>query len=275
MPTIQQEYRKERRRIQSLIRQAAKRGYMLPEDIIPPIPKRPTRASIRRLKNITPTSIYKKAMWVDPLTGEYLSGVEGRQIERQRVAQKSADTRKRKAEERLVSLHHESEAPTKATQTVQYVPDIVELSYDNLMGVIESSMPHANAAIMKYYIEEYVFRYGKRRLIEAFSTERGHVAIAQATEIAQDSDGERAVAWATALEQLLVTEGIISFETYKEAQDMRSQERQEKEVSQEAHEEHEETRKQEARERRILEQYKKREAAYRKEQENRTKKREK
>lgn len=275
MSTIKQEYQKERHRVLSLIRQAAKRGYMIPDDIIPRIPKRPTRASIRHLKNITPSAIYKKAMWVDPLTGDYLSGVEGRQIERQRAAQKSADTRKRKAGERRVSLHHETEEPREATQSVQYVPDIVTLSYDNLMGVIESCMPHVNAAIMKHYIEEYVMRYGKRRLIEVFGTERGMAAIARATEIAEDSDGERAVAWATALEQLLVTEGIITFETYKEAQDMRAHERWEKETAQEVHEEGEETRKREARERRILEQYKKREEAYRKGQETQTKKREK
>lgn len=96
--TIKSQYMKERRRIQSFIRRATKRGYIIPSDILPSIPKNITRASINRLKKITPKNIYEKSEYVSRETGEILTGEKGRAQERKKAAEKAKQTRQKKKE---------------------------------------------------------------------------------------------------------------------------------------------------------------------------------
>ena len=78
----EQAYKKERRRIQSFLRSAIKRGYLFKEDVLPKIPKTITEASVRRLKKLTPKELYKKAEYVSEETyGEIVSASKGRQLE--------------------------------------------------------------------------------------------------------------------------------------------------------------------------------------------------
>lgn len=58
---LEREYKKERRRLQQIIRRAKKRGYIFPTKVIPEVVKRVTKKSVERLEKITPSSIYKKA----------------------------------------------------------------------------------------------------------------------------------------------------------------------------------------------------------------------
>lgn len=96
--TIKSQYMKERRRIQSFIRRATKRGYIIPSDILPSTPKTITRASINRLKKITPKKIYEKSEYVSRETGELVSGEKGRVEERKKAAEKAKQTRQKKKE---------------------------------------------------------------------------------------------------------------------------------------------------------------------------------
>ena len=92
--TIREQYLKERRRIQRFIRSATKRGYIIPENILPDIPKRVTRASVSRLKKITPERIYSKSQYVSRETGEIKTGKAGRAEERKAASRKAAETRR-------------------------------------------------------------------------------------------------------------------------------------------------------------------------------------
>lgn len=95
-PVVQQ-YNRERGRIQRQINRMRKRGYLGMEDMLPPKPKRITKASVRRLKRITTKDLYDKADFVDLTTGEVVAtGKQGRVIERKRAAQKAAQTRARR-----------------------------------------------------------------------------------------------------------------------------------------------------------------------------------
>lgn len=71
--TRKQEYMKERRRIQQAISREKKSGYIVPESLLPDIPKRITKASINRLKKITPKTIISKSELVDFTTGEIIT----------------------------------------------------------------------------------------------------------------------------------------------------------------------------------------------------------
>lgn len=93
--TAKQEYNKIRRNLKQQIKRMQKRGYFFPAgDPLPEVPKKISRASVRRLEKIK-SELYKKARWKDPITGNETSGVRGRDIENERRARKSAETRKR------------------------------------------------------------------------------------------------------------------------------------------------------------------------------------
>lgn len=79
----QQEYRRERQRIQQQINRMTKRGYDVPE-LLPKTPKKITEASVRRLKKLTTEKLYKKSRFIDIETGEILTSKEGQALERSR-----------------------------------------------------------------------------------------------------------------------------------------------------------------------------------------------
>lgn len=79
MATQKDEYRKARKRLQARVRSLKKRDYIVPETLIPNIPKKVTQGSIRRLENIN-KNIYKKVQYITD--GNIISGVKGREHER-------------------------------------------------------------------------------------------------------------------------------------------------------------------------------------------------
>ncbi len=85
----EQAYNKELRRINRFIKAAEKRGFIFTLKILPPKPKKITKASVQRLKKITPETLYKKASYQ---TDDFriVSGLEGRKLERSRAAKKQA-----------------------------------------------------------------------------------------------------------------------------------------------------------------------------------------
>lgn len=91
---VQKEYRKERQRIQRQINRMINRGYIVPENLLPPIPKTLTKASVRRLTKIDTKTIYRKSQYLDIETGELLTGEQGRKNERSESARRAAQTRK-------------------------------------------------------------------------------------------------------------------------------------------------------------------------------------
>lgn len=70
MASLSEQYRKQRRRIQQAMRREAKKGVYVPDNILPAVPKRITKASVARLEKITPEMIRKKSYLVDANTGE-------------------------------------------------------------------------------------------------------------------------------------------------------------------------------------------------------------
>ena len=98
-PTLTDLYNKELRRIKRFIREAGKRGYEWKESPIPDRPKRIRRESVEALKKKRPEYFYKKARYVNKETGEILTGLQGRQLERKAVAQKAAETKQRAKED--------------------------------------------------------------------------------------------------------------------------------------------------------------------------------
>ena len=95
MATIKAEYNKQRKALLQKINRAKKRGYIFSDDLIPSIPKKPTKSSISRLKKLS-KDLYKHARYVDVETGELLTGQAGRQFEKRKSVYKAKQTRKSK-----------------------------------------------------------------------------------------------------------------------------------------------------------------------------------
>lgn len=112
-------YNRERRRIQRQITRMSRRGYIVPENILPPRPKRITAASVRRLQKITTPRIYERSRYIDVETGEILTGTEGRRLERQAAARRAAETRRAAREVRREYI--EPEPPQAQLPIVEYV----------------------------------------------------------------------------------------------------------------------------------------------------------
>ena len=87
-------FKKQVTRIKNFIRRATKRGYEFSDNVIPSMPKRVTKKSIEKIKNIKPKDLYSKASYLDKSTGEIVSGSTGRKIERNLSTQKAKETRK-------------------------------------------------------------------------------------------------------------------------------------------------------------------------------------
>ena len=72
-------YMKQRRRLQSLMSSAKKRGYIFDKpSIIGTIPKNPSLRDINRLRRITPEEFYKRVEYLLKATGEVIPGVAGK-----------------------------------------------------------------------------------------------------------------------------------------------------------------------------------------------------
>lgn len=82
------DYMKERRRIQSFIYRQKKKGYIIPEGLLPKIPKRISLGSLNRLRKLTSDVLYKKLKYIDLETGEILEGKKPKQKKQKKQKEK-------------------------------------------------------------------------------------------------------------------------------------------------------------------------------------------
>lgn len=145
---------KERRRIQSFINRATKRGYEFSESILPKIPKKITQASIRRLKKLTPDTLYSKAIYASEKTyGEIIQGKKARQIERKTASQKAAQTRRIKK----ISKAKSKEPQVKTTPMPDYVYDEIIISH--FISLLDMINEYAQQ-IFKNWLERLIAQRG-------------------------------------------------------------------------------------------------------------------
>lgn len=139
---LQLDYKKQVKRIKQAIRSAEKRGYIVPDNIIPKQPKKITRKSVERLNKITTNDIYAKSEKLDLETGELIPGEVARKQERSEAAKKSAKTRK---ERRYNPEKGESEYYEPQYETFPSAADIIIANFRaNLTRFPEVAQPLVN-----------------------------------------------------------------------------------------------------------------------------------
>lgn len=150
---MQQAFKKEQKRIKSLIKRAEKRGYKFEENLIPDLPKRVTKKALEEIKRLKPDRLYKHSIsWID---GQQVSGKKKRTIERKKSAEKARITR-----EMRKTFY------TGDVETQDYIPI---LSPENVIGSYLqtlSNFPNGTGAhlIRKWFSEvmnNLINKYGK------------------------------------------------------------------------------------------------------------------
>lgn len=160
---IQQQYRKERRRIQNAMNRLDKQGYVLPEDLLPSIPKKVTQASINRLKKITSESIYKKSKKLDFETGEVIPGIVARDKARSQRAKEAA--RKRSFKQEYVSPQVYTEPPQYTT-----FPSGADIIINNFRSDVIGRFPESAGPILNRWLDGLLAQQDKEDVANMLET---------------------------------------------------------------------------------------------------------
>lgn len=160
---IQQQYRKERRRIQNAMNRLEKQGYVLPEDLLPSIPKKVTQASINRLKKITSESIYKKSKKLDFETGEITPGIVARDKARSQRAKEAARRR---------SFKQEYVSPQVYTEPPQYTtfPSGADIIINNFRSDVIGRFPESAGPILNRWLDGLLAQQDKEDVANMLET---------------------------------------------------------------------------------------------------------
>lgn len=160
---IQQQYRKERRRIQNAMNRLEKQGYVLPEDLLPSMPKKVTQASINRLKKITSESIYKKSKKLDFETGEITPGIVARDKARSQRAKEAA--RRRAFKQEYVSPQVYTEPPQYTT-----FPSGADIIISNFRSDVIGRFPESAGPILNRWLDGLLAQQDKEDVANMLET---------------------------------------------------------------------------------------------------------
>lgn len=160
---IQQQYRKERRRIQNAMNRLEKQGYVLPEDLLPSMPKKATQASINRLKKITSESIYKKSKKLDFETGEITPGIVARDKARSQRAKEAA--RRRSFKQEYVSPQFYTEPPAYTT-----FPSGADIIISNFRSDVIGRFPESAGPILNRWLDGLLAQQDKEDVANMLET---------------------------------------------------------------------------------------------------------
>lgn len=177
--SIQKEYSKQVSRIKAFIRRAEKRGYRFEKDIIPAKPKRITKASIRKLKEIKPITLYKKSTYLSE-SGYIISGVQGRKEERSISAKKGLIKRQLKKTIPGKILSWEEERSIKddqikkdlqAQKRLRMMFTKGNIIYNNILDLInEIDKSHKKAAEkLRKLLDSQINQFGKDKVMLSLS----------------------------------------------------------------------------------------------------------
>lgn len=160
---IQQQYRKERRRIQNAMNRLEKQGYVIPEDLLPSMPKKVTQASINRLKKITSESIYKKSKKLDFETGEITPGI---------VARDKARSQRAKEAGRRRAFKQEYVSPQVYTEPPQYTtfPSGADIIINNFRSDVIGRFPESAGPILNRWLDGLLAQQDKEDVANMLET---------------------------------------------------------------------------------------------------------
>ena len=166
---LQAEYIKQEKRIKSFVRRATKRGFIFPENVIPKRPKRITQKAVERLREMTAPSLYKEAQYVEPSTGEVVSGYQGRKSERKRASKKGQRTRKQRKQRRADQYGLPEEPISYHEDTYSSEDFYADAVISNFKDILTKYNARGAGVLIKW-IDELIFKYGKADVANMLET---------------------------------------------------------------------------------------------------------
>lgn len=140
-----------------------KQGYVLPEDLLPSMPKKVTQASINRLKKITSESIYKKSKKLDFETGEITPGIVARDKARSQRAKEAA--RRRAFKQEYVSPQVYTEPPQYTT-----FPSGADIIINNFRSDVIGRFPESAGPILNRWLDGLLAQQDKEDVANMLET---------------------------------------------------------------------------------------------------------
>lgn len=150
------EYRKQRKRVQQSIRRAEKRGYVVPENFLPDIPKNITKSSVNRLKKLDTNKLYSKSIKVDYETGEIIPGDKARIQERKESSRRAAQTRK----ENLYNARPVKYTPPPQ-ETYESFPNEADILIQNFRADVVARFPENAGPILERWLSDLERLYSR------------------------------------------------------------------------------------------------------------------
>lgn len=114
------EFERQQKRLQKVIRQATKKGYIVPQGLIPEMPAMVTAKSLSAIKAIKPKAIYSQTKYFDPLSETFISGAERYHKEQQQIYQK----RKAKRTQNILK-NQAGEPPRQIANVIDNIRDLI------------------------------------------------------------------------------------------------------------------------------------------------------
>lgn len=217
----QQEYRRERQRIQQQINRMTKRGYDVPE-LLPKTPKKITEASVRRLKNLTAEKLYKESRFIDIETGEILTGKQGQLIENKQRAQRAAQTRRNKSKTSEIPPQDKTIVYQDRNGKIVYDVEVVQFDQQILtvfnmeMTEIFGRSPKLFNYITRWY-NSSIAKYGEEEMAEMLEEAKSKDMFPGWESV---SDTERLVGKLSAMTDLLAINSESREELFEELEQL-------------------------------------------------------
>lgn len=149
---IEAQVKKELRRIKRFVKAAEKRGYTFSDTVIPSMPKKITAGTLRKVKKITPKTLYQKAVYTTP-TGKKISGTARKKQETLAAAKKSAYTQKAKRVLRTVREMLANWAPDP--RWTQPLVNIKEEAKNSVESILEGAINRLGEKQVAYNLEKH------------------------------------------------------------------------------------------------------------------------
>lgn len=172
--TLRQQYQRARKNFLSRLRSAEKKGYIIPENIIPSIPKRPTKASIDRLNRLKSKEIYKRSKFVSEETeGEIVGPKKAEKILKERRKKEREKRKRLKEAEEKARIKQEEEAKKEkeeeGTTNKEYGDyfDLSEIIIQNFLNELMDFPKSPYRTLIKDVILREIDKHGKKEVAES------------------------------------------------------------------------------------------------------------
>lgn len=173
------EYRKKRKLLMQRVRRMRERGFEIPDEVIPKIPKKITLGSVRRLERLTTQEIAKKSTYYDVETGEVVEGRKALAHRRRAAAEKAAVTRRRNARSAKARELEEEEGeepsystPSATTKTVSArkeetnAPRFADVVIDNWYKQMSPYAGKGMYSVLVQWMDSIIQEHGKEDVAE-------------------------------------------------------------------------------------------------------------